>query len=206
MAQSWTDDVYASGHVGDTDLQNMENNFTAIKSLFSGGSAPPNAVAGMPWFDTTQKVQKQRNAGNSAWIGLMHGDTSEKRLVYRDAAMDGYARDSGVTDKVLALKGGSTYTTGGATAGSWTLTGFNAMVHKWYNWTAAGTTGQSHNSAGTLQNVAGTAASSGVRHIEVTTAVDLALNADQYTDAQTPSHTGADRIAAATCILIYLDL
>ncbi len=121
MAQTWTDDVFAAGHVGQTDLQNMENNFTALKSMFSGASAPANPVAGMPWFDTTKKVMKQRNAGDSAWIGLMHGDTSQKMWVYRNAAMDGWAIDSSVTDKVLALKGGSTYTTGGASAGSWTL-------------------------------------------------------------------------------------
>ena len=197
MAQSWTDDVYASGHVGDTDLQNMENNFTAIKSMFSGGSAPSNAVAGMPWFDTTQKVQKQRNTANSAWIGLMHGDTSEKRLVYRDAAMDGYARDSGVTDKVIALKGGSTYTTGAATAGTWTIDNHTLV-------------------AGEIPAHVHTIAartSRGARASGVTTEPefylnDTTVNTGSYGGSGGHGHTfgTGTRIAAAVCILIYLDL
>jgi len=120
MSQSWTDDVYASGHVGDTDLGNMENNFAALKSLFSGAAQPASMAACHPWFDTTKHVLKVRNDGDSAWYGLMHGDTSQKVWVYRNSAMTGWAVDSGVTDKVLGLKGGSTYTTGAATAGTWT--------------------------------------------------------------------------------------
>lgn len=123
MSQDWTDDVFAGGHVAQTDLQNMEDNFACLKSAFSGTSAPSNPVAGMPWFDTTKKVQKVRDKDNAAWLGLMHGDTSQKIWVYRNSAMAGWAVDSGVSDKVLALKGGSTYTAGAATAGSWTVSG-----------------------------------------------------------------------------------
>jgi len=57
MSQNWADNVYQSDHEGATDLQNMENNFACLKSMFSGASAPSNPVAGMPWFDTAQKVQ-----------------------------------------------------------------------------------------------------------------------------------------------------
>ena len=120
MSQTWNDDTYASGHTGSTDLQNIENNLICLKSLFSGGSAPSNAVAGMPWFDTTQKVLKYRNNANNAWLGVLHGDSSQKIMVYRNTAMDGYAIDSSITDRVIAVKGGSTYTAGGATAGTWT--------------------------------------------------------------------------------------
>ncbi len=119
MAQNWTDDVFAGGHVGQTDLQNMENNFGCLKSLFSGAAQPASMAACHPWFDTTKHVLKVRNDGDSAWYGLMHGDTSQKLWIYRNAAMSGWASDSGVTDKVLALKGGATYTTGAATAGTW---------------------------------------------------------------------------------------
>lgn len=120
MSQSWTNDVYASGHVGATDLQNMENNFACLKSLFSGASQPASMAACHPWFDTTKHVFKVRNDGDSAWVGLMHGDTSQKIWIYRNAAMSGWAVDSGVSDRVLAVKGGSTYTTGAAVAGTWT--------------------------------------------------------------------------------------
>ena len=134
MAQTWTDDVFAAGHVAQTDLQNMENNYAALKSAFSGDAAPAGAVAGQIGFDTdsgalNKAVLKTRNEANNAWLGLFHGDVSEKRLVYRDAAMDGYARDAGVTDKVIALKGGATYLAGGATAGSFSILTANIEAH-----------------------------------------------------------------------------
>ena len=121
MAQNWTDDTYAPGHVAQTDLQNMENNFQCLKSLFSGNTAPANAVAGMPWFDTAKKVLKVRDAGNLTWYGLMHGDLNQKVWIYRDTAMDGWVVDTTPTDRVLAIKGGTVYTTGGQLAGSWQL-------------------------------------------------------------------------------------
>jgi hypothetical protein len=121
MSQSWTDDVFAAGHVGQTDLQNMEYNFACLKSLFSGASQPASMGACHPWFDSAKHVLKVRNDGDTAWLGLMHGDTSQKLWIYRNAAMNGWAIDSAVSDKVLALKGGGTYTTGGVAAGNWTL-------------------------------------------------------------------------------------
>ena len=124
MSQTWTDDPFSSGNVGQTDLQNIENNLLSLKSNFSGTSAPSNAVAGMHWYDsgTGNKVMKMYL--DSSWVAYMHGDSSQKILVYRNTAMDGWSIDSSsATDRVVALKGGSTYTTGGANAGSWTISG-----------------------------------------------------------------------------------
>lgn len=121
MAQTWTDDVFDVGHAYNTDLGNMENNFAALKSLFSGAAQPGSMAACHPWFDTAKHVLKVRNDGDSAWLGLMHGDVNHKLWVYRNAALSGWAVDSGVTDRVLSLKGGDTYTTGAATAGSWII-------------------------------------------------------------------------------------
>ena len=200
MSQTWTDDPFASGHVGQTDLQNMENNFLAIKSMFSGASAPSNPVAGMPWFDTAQKVLKSRNNSNNAWLGLFHGDASQKILVYDDDVLDGYARDDTVTDKVIALKGGATYVAGGATAGSWTLTAHN---HQWYDFRAGAVDDYSYNSAGT-NTVIGYAVAGGLG-LSRANVGQQAPNADQYTSnhTQVPS---TDRPAAAVVILVYLDL
>jgi len=48
----------------------------ALRSLFSGASAPANPVAYMLWADTATKVVKQRNAANSAWVDMLPlGDT-----------------------------------------------------------------------------------------------------------------------------------
>ena len=70
MAQDWTDDVFAGGHVAQTDLQNIENNFAAIKSAFSGAVTPADTVAGMWWYDTTANILKLRNEANSAWLSV----------------------------------------------------------------------------------------------------------------------------------------
>jgi hypothetical protein len=97
--------------------------FATLKSQFSGAAAPANTVKGMPWFDETKKVSKRRDWGDAAWFGLMHGDVNQKIWVYRNAAMEGWAIDATPSDKVLALKGGATYTAGAAAAGSWTVSG-----------------------------------------------------------------------------------
>jgi hypothetical protein len=122
MSQTFTDDCYAAAHQAATDLQSFENNFAALKSMFSGATAPADLVAGMHWFDTTKKLLKMRNDANDAWMGIMCGDTSHKIWVYRNTAPDGWAIDSAVTDTVIALKGGSQAynANGGTLAGTWT--------------------------------------------------------------------------------------
>ena len=126
MSQDFTDDCYASGHQATTDLENMEKNFAALKSSFSGTTAPANTVAGMLWYDTTQKLMKQRDSANSTWFGFMVADSSHKIWVYRNTAPEGWAIDSTVTDCVTALKGGSNAynANGGTLAGTWTQPGY----------------------------------------------------------------------------------
>lgn len=48
----------------------IENNFAALKSTFSGASAPSDPVAGMMWLDTTNYILKIRNSGNTAWLAI----------------------------------------------------------------------------------------------------------------------------------------
>lgn len=70
MSQEFYDDVYASGHVGQTDLQNMEKNFAALKTCFSGTSQPGNLEPGMWWYDTSNHLLKIRNEANSGWLDV----------------------------------------------------------------------------------------------------------------------------------------
>jgi hypothetical protein len=140
MAQVFTDDSFATGHSGLTDMQNIENNFTALKSSFSGASAPSDAVAGMPWFHTTNKILKIRNNANDAWVGVLYGSTVCKTWIYANSAADGWVVDStAATDRVLSLKGGSLAynANGGTNAGTWTYGGLT-MVH---THTVSGNTG-----------------------------------------------------------------
>jgi hypothetical protein len=121
MVQDFTEDPYDPDHVADTDLENMEDNFTTLKSSFSGPASPPNPIAGLDWFDTAKKVKKVRNAANDAWVGLMHADASHKIPVYRNNQPDGWLIDSDIFDCVIALKGGGQAynTAAGAIAGTW---------------------------------------------------------------------------------------
>ena len=70
MSQDWTDDCFAAGHAAQEDLQNIEDNFACLKSLFSGASAPSGPVAGLLWLDTTNHLLMVRNEANNAWLTL----------------------------------------------------------------------------------------------------------------------------------------
>lgn len=122
MAQDWADSIPTAANNALSDITAIRNNFACLKGLFSGADAPSNPVAGMPWFHTAKIALKLRNNANDAWLGIMQADASHKIWVYRNTAPDGWAIDSAVADRVLALKGGSgAYNVNGGTeAGSWT--------------------------------------------------------------------------------------
>jgi hypothetical protein len=107
MAQTWTDDVFDPNHDGQTDLQNIENNFAALKSQFGGASAPANPVAGMPWVDTTSHILKIRNEANSAWLSIFNLATGVPMGVSSDAdTVDGiHAAATATANKLLACNG-----------------------------------------------------------------------------------------------------
>lgn len=159
MSQTWTDTTYhATGVAAATDLQAIEDNFAALKSNFAGISSPAagsGVIDGLIWKDTTQKLWKGYNG--SSYYGFMHGDTNQKIWVYRNSAMDGWAIDSSVTDKVISLKGttGDTYETAGTTAGNWTISGMShthtiaTHIHKIYKHNASSVTDDKYyNSSG----------------------------------------------------------
>ena len=227
MSQDWTSDCFAAGHVAQTDLQNMENNFLALHSCFSGAVQPAGAVEGQLWRDTAKKVLKQYNG--ASWFGMFHGDATQKILVYDDTVLEGYLRDSGVTDKVIALKGGATYVTAGVTAGSWTISGLTSVAaaththshsHKWYD-RVANAASDDLDGAGTSLQTIGNAIKDNTAYfipnisIGSVAAGFQAPADDMYTDtnaaaggahSHTISQDGTARIAAAVVILEYLDL
>ena len=104
MAQNFTDDVFDPNHDGQTDLQNIENNFAALKSQFGGASAPANPVAGQPWMDTTSHILKIRNEANSAWLSIFDLATGKPVGVSTDAdTVDGFhAAATATANKLLA--------------------------------------------------------------------------------------------------------
>lgn len=135
MSQDFNTETYEPSATFSVNLVDIENNFAALKSSFSGTAAPSSPVAGQVFFHNTKKNLQIRNQANSAWLGAFYGSTSFKIWKYVNAAEDGWVQDSTITDKVIAIKGGSTYMTGGTTVGgSWIIAG-NAIA----------STGSSHN-------------------------------------------------------------
>jgi hypothetical protein len=70
MAQTYNDAVPAITRNALEDLTAIRNNFAALKSCFSGATAPPDPVAGMWWYDTTANMLKIRNEANNAWLNV----------------------------------------------------------------------------------------------------------------------------------------
>jgi hypothetical protein len=125
MAQNYTIDCFAASQVGLTSLQNMENNFECLRTMFSGSSAPTDPSPGSPWFDTSKKILKVRDSTNGLWLGVHYSSTSARWWVYANVAGDGWVVDSSIADLVVAIKGGTqAYNIAGGTGGgSWTISG-----------------------------------------------------------------------------------
>lgn len=86
MAQNYTDNCFDPNNVAQTDLQNIENNFAAVKSQFSGAGAPANPVPGMPWIDLTRHMLCVRNEANNAWIDMLNLATGQPATLPTAAA------------------------------------------------------------------------------------------------------------------------
>lgn len=67
---------------------------------------------------------------------------------YNDTAPTNWTTVSDIGDSILALKGGSTFTTGGTKLGDWVITGIDddSHAHEWYYW--SGSYGYTYDSAG----------------------------------------------------------
>ena len=83
----------------------------------------PKDVAGkveLHFIDEDGNVIQLTSAG--AIAGLPSGDipSGTKMWFYADSAPTGWTLDGTPSDELLAIKGGTTYTTGGTTKGSWT--------------------------------------------------------------------------------------
>ncbi|MHA1942429.1 MAG: hypothetical protein ACW97P_12040 [Candidatus Hodarchaeales archaeon] len=119
MSQNFTDDQYDIDNEVDTDMENAEVNFAALKSAFSGANAPSSPIDGMRWLDTSKKLIKR--SYNSQWYGMLWGDSNFKIPVYKNDQMEGFLIDDTIEDCVIAIKGGTEVynVNGGNIAGIW---------------------------------------------------------------------------------------
>lgn len=123
MAQEFETDIYYGSKAGKTTMQDVENALLSLRSSFSGTSAPTNTVGGMVWQDDSGR--KVRNFANTTWLADLVGDATFKLYVYRNDVCEGWSLNAGISDCVLAFKGGSgEYNENGGTLhGTWTQPG-----------------------------------------------------------------------------------
>ena len=124
MSQDWSTDVYQlTGKTANSVMTDIENMLDTLRSNFSGSSAPSDLVAGNLWFNTDSghEGMRVRNSDNAAWLALLMGDANQKIPIYRNDTCEGWDIDTSVTDRVIALKGGSNAynANGGTNAGTW---------------------------------------------------------------------------------------
>jgi hypothetical protein len=126
MAQNYTNDPYSQSTVADTTLTAYENNDNCLKSSFSGAAYPSNTVAGQLHMRTGSHVGlRLRNAGNTAWMKVLEGDAEFQIPVYRNNTCEGWLINAASGDRVMVIRGGTTYTAGGTAAGSWAISGLS---------------------------------------------------------------------------------
>ncbi len=112
MSQSYSSNCFSTANVIETDMQNVENNFDALRSLFSGSSAPTSPDAGQLWYDTGSSSVKIRY--NSSWVEWwdMDGQCVAAGKVGTDSLASG-----AVTDAKVTSVGGSKITAGSIPSG-----------------------------------------------------------------------------------------
>ena len=126
MSQSYSSNCFSTANVIETDMQNVENNFDALRSLFSGSSAPTSPDAGQLWYDTGSSMIKLRY--NSSWVNVFNCST-QGIVINTGAITSAHIATSAVDANRLASGAalgniGSSAITGGYIAG-----GQIAQVH-----------------------------------------------------------------------------
>lgn len=116
MAQTYTTDPYNSAHVVATDMTEINQNFAALKSAFSGATTPANTVAGQWWYDTTAHILKVRNEANSAWLSVWDLANNKPIIANLSDEITGAMISSAIKDAAAGTASLRTLGTGAAQA------------------------------------------------------------------------------------------
>ncbi len=118
----------------------------SLQAVATREDAPTNNYVPY-WNDTLKRF----DTAGSIPISSISIPTGTNMWFYEDSAPSGWTIVAAIGDELLAVKGGSTYTTGGAQAGSWSLSvttdGKSLSIdevpnhnHKWYEFSGSGKT------------------------------------------------------------------
>ena len=116
MSQDYVDNVYDSTFEVQTTMANVEKNFAALKSSFSGAGAPSDPIAGMWWFDTTSNILKLRNEANNAWQSVWDFANNKPVITNLSNEITNAMCAAALKDPVAAIAGLRTLGTGAAQA------------------------------------------------------------------------------------------
>lgn len=92
-AQTWPVTTSTTGHQTD-HLTNIVQRDDALRSNFSGASAPSSPVPGQNWFDTDDSFMYFRNAGDTAWLNYVEKDQTQ---TLTNKTLDTPIIDNGIT-------------------------------------------------------------------------------------------------------------
>lgn len=117
MSQTWDIDLINPSTTSPfTDITRITDGFNALRTLFSGASAPSDTTPYMWWADTTTNLLKQRDAADSTFI--TRASLAESFLLAKTTAYTTVAADRGNTILADATSAGFTVTLlAAATAG-----------------------------------------------------------------------------------------
>ena len=116
MSQAFVDNVFDSTFEVQTTMANVEKNFAALKSSFSGAGAPSNPIAGMWWFDTTANILRLRNEANNAWQSVWDFANNKPVIANLSNEITGAMCAAALKDPVAGTAGLRTLGTGAAQA------------------------------------------------------------------------------------------
>lgn len=116
MADEFTDNCFASDHVVQTDMANIEKNFAALKSAFSGAASPSSSdlVPGQWWYDTNNNILKLRVG--SAWQSIWDFANNKPVITNLSNEITGAMISSTIKDPAAGTAGLRSIGTTGVTA------------------------------------------------------------------------------------------